>query len=342
MTPWREAWHLPWELSLLAALGLWSIVLGMVAVVARRLVVLGRTIARYRAAARRAARGEDGCVIVRGRVVAPSPGAAVIVRQVSCPRPVRGRRGKQAPERRGAQSAFALVLDDGERLRVEPDADLVLVTRCEQASSREARSRRSLLEHGDRVHLLAEVTWPTRHEPDYRRQPTAVVGTARSPAAEPMVIGQAHPLELAVAVRRRLWRGLGWGLLAYAIVHAVLFGTFYARALGGVVEQPAVTGKRVVPGRVRQHMVALAEVAGAPVALDAPTGAFERVEVGARLPVLVVPGAPFTAQLGEHPTFHVALVFVAFVLSLVPVSNVVALPYAVRGAHDPPWERLPT
>jgi hypothetical protein len=311
--------RLGFGLSMLLVYGLGTVVLGTV------VTLLAVLTARHYRRLRQALDAQDksehptlslGHAVLSGTVETDDPkvpAVTVEVDQAAREYAVKGGQRHEWKEtaRRVSAKPFWLVLDSGERVRVEPPDDVFLIDSLEEKSreSRMFRTYAAQLEQGERATVTGilrreQSTGATSATAGYRDQGTAFV--LRGVRGERMLIS-TEPLP----ERHRRWARFYAVTTAivgaiFLFAHLVLWAPFHALNVRGVDADAVVKDRStwVVKGKsttTHYKIFAHSTTYNVDLADETTAAAYNSAVKGQPVPFLIVPTSPATFQIGLAP-----------------------------------------
>lgn len=278
---------------------------------------------------------EGGSVVVGVARTDGEPAITVTIREVGNEWSTKEgvRHAWRETERETTSRAFVVVTEKGERVRVEPPADVFLVDHLRETSrpSRHERVRKAELVDGERVSVTGRLhhVRPGSAPSAYRTAHAETdVTWALDPPTRGRMIVSTEPMAERATNWARFHRRLSLVPLAFLLIaNAVAYPSFYDFVLHG----------RPVVGHVRerdssssfgQHglvwhyrMYVDVEGGGAWVPLDGAT--YHAVEEGAAVPLVLTPSG--RASLGAEPGLSIAtgVILVLVLLLLLSIGRAV-------------------
>jgi len=344
--PTIELHHLSTGWSVAIALAVTLVCLGApVLTLVRALRAHASLVALRREAGRATLPLAPGPVTLRGTVESPEGAPVVLTIRQRAEASARSTRWRETGRELTAKP-FVLVLDDGERVRVEPSADAHVWVDLQRGES-DGASRTVLgkLLPGDRTDVSGHLRMGEGVDPDggYR-------GTARMLRLDPPREGRMRFCSVRLIERlasERAWAvaflGLSSAVFALWQLYAVL--TFWPLVTSGVHCEGEIT-QLSTEGSSHPERVAIARIvscggseapaglADAVVSATVPASVWSRLEPGERLPFVVSPDRPSLHQLGAHARLELPAGKLPFaVLELVAIALVL---YSAR-RHGRPW-----
>lgn len=336
------------EASLLWALCLGAIGLGVWLVAVLRCWQLGAQLRRARSMPPAPARFASGPALLQGRVETQNgePAVRVEIEQLGTEQRVKGEWSHRWREymRTVRVQDFQLQLARGERILVAPDQSVRLIAPLETLPrSADQRTRVAVLAAGE----SAWVSGTLEHIHNHDGTPLAARGDApswrlRGSAECPLQI-TTPSLEASLTEQHASYRRAAWWLALGVLLHLTIFSAFYALLLAGKTEAVLISRtytyltQRKNGSKVEHYMIVGAihpPKGGMLVEGEVDKHPYDMLRFGfvQRLPFTYVPGLPFIHDVGAHATVTTVAVMLG---SLLAGSSAIALVVFVLNAR--PW-----
>jgi hypothetical protein len=241
---------------------------------------------------------------------------------------------------------FYVARPSGERVRVEPDDQVVLVDRLDpvEPHARDFRIRRAQLEPGEHVFILGGMTrGPDPRAGGYRESGENWI--LKPPRTGRMLIS-TEPLEDRHWRRARTWRNLAWLALAGCLAFQALpFGVVNALAFTGRTVEATLVTKEIVSDWVRpkngrpylqHHHLVLVRTADGRLLRDEVGGAYyQSLAPGDPVTFLVSKVWPSLWQVGMRPCASIVNLILSGIAAGLFIVFLLVRAYTTR----PWWER---
>ncbi len=200
----------------------------------------------------------------------------------------------------------------GERVRVEPDTDVLLADRADVTRdlSQTERLRIATLSHDEVAYVVGQLEFgvdPGQQNYRGRGAPSLVMRRTRT---EPLLVST---LPLGERYRRRA-KVAGWlalALVAYMALMQLIGLGYHLRQMEGRAEIAKVTSAEKTTGKNARCVLTLALDDGRYISDSLASSYCAEIPVGTRMAVFVVPTALEVSQLGSEPTINVGFAAMA-------------------------------